>query len=810
VAYKAEIQIVTKGQAQITQAQKALRQLGTQIDKLASGPGSLRDFNKVLSVSKDLLNSVQQGRPEEKRAIEQYVNALKNAATAQARQNRLIDEEIKKRGQATAELKKYNAAALPPRSRTSMTAAYMSPAAAIRAQRIDAEIEKRGGAAGIAATATSNVKKSQSIRKLRSDTQALNKALSDRLRLERKLAERGLMQLSSGKIAKGTDAGVGVQGPAVLSASQKKAEEALAIGINKTVKANIKKSQTLRRVRADTQALNKTLTNQLRLERQLAKRGLMQLSSGKIAKGTDAGVGVQGPAMAGPTLRQRILPTLSKGAKGLGRVVSGGLTGGLFPLLMGGGLAEGVGGAIGGGLGNLLGGPALGLAGSLAGQFIGEKVLGGEQGLLAKLGIGEAVEQAKALNNETRIFKEITEATEKIQSRISSASLKAIKARRKGNEELALRLEERMERSRLANEQFNKMTDLDNDKRNETAAGRKLIEQEKRRVVLETKRALMRDKEISDMKVKDFLLEKELQKLRFATSLDKKRNDVRRAAADGRFKVASAEISASLQINALEMQRAKQNKNIARQFDLQVKRANLLYQQTLLQVQQEQIRARLARNTANIELNRLRIELNKTASAGKDVTLARQSVALQAESLRIANMNVTATERAAAAQIRGAGALRTARIEQAQYERNLANQASNNVRRFATGGYVTRPTNAVIGEAGESEYVIPSSRMNSAMQRYSAGARGEAVTAGAAPAGRAGDTNYNSEQNSYYGGGGGASVNITTGPVLRMENGDYVSMADLQSGVATAVDVSQANMMRSLRRSYAARRSLGA
>jgi len=48
---------------------------------------------------------------------------------------------------------------------------------------------------------------------------------------------------------------------------------------------------------------------------------------------------------------------------------------------------------------------------------------------------------------------------------------------------------------------------------------------------------------------------------------------------------------------------------------------------------------------------------------------------------------------------------------------------------FAEGGYVTSPTNAMIGEAGESEYVIPSSKMGAAMSNYSAGRRGAGVLA---------------------------------------------------------------------------------
>lgn len=48
---------------------------------------------------------------------------------------------------------------------------------------------------------------------------------------------------------------------------------------------------------------------------------------------------------------------------------------------------------------------------------------------------------------------------------------------------------------------------------------------------------------------------------------------------------------------------------------------------------------------------------------------------------------------------------------------------------FAEGGFVTGPTNALIGEAG-NEYVIPAKKMATAMARYSRGARGESVVSG--------------------------------------------------------------------------------
>jgi hypothetical protein len=56
---------------------------------------------------------------------------------------------------------------------------------------------------------------------------------------------------------------------------------------------------------------------------------------------------------------------------------------------------------------------------------------------------------------------------------------------------------------------------------------------------------------------------------------------------------------------------------------------------------------------------------------------------------------------------------------------------------FAEGGFVTGPTRALIGEGGEPEYVIPASKMGSAMARYATGARGEGVLGGAVAENRA-------------------------------------------------------------------------
>lgn len=95
---------------------------------------------------------------------------------------------------------------------------------------------------------------------------------------------------------------------------------------------------------------------------------------------------------------------------------------------------------------------------------------------------------------------------------------------------------------------------------------------------------------------------------------------------------------------------------------------------------------------------------------------------------------------------------------------------------FAEGGFVTGPTNALIGEGGESEYVIPASKMRGAMARYASGARGSAVI----PSG--GDTGGD------MGGvavASGATVDVRY-TVERINSVDYVTADQFQRGMAQA------------------------
>jgi len=95
---------------------------------------------------------------------------------------------------------------------------------------------------------------------------------------------------------------------------------------------------------------------------------------------------------------------------------------------------------------------------------------------------------------------------------------------------------------------------------------------------------------------------------------------------------------------------------------------------------------------------------------------------------------------------------------------------------LAEGGYVSGPTNALIGEGGEPEYVIPESKMRTAMSRYSRGSRGNSVIpeSGATEA---------------IGEGGGTAVAAPIDvryTVERINSVDYVTADQFQAGMQQA------------------------
>ena len=122
---------------------------------------------------------------------------------------------------------------------------------------------------------------------------------------------------------------------------------------------------------------------------------------------------------------------------------------------------------------------------------------------------------------------------------------------------------------------------------------------------------------------------------------------------------------------------------------------------------------------------------------------------------------------------------------------------------LAEGGFITKPTQAMIAEAGEPEYAIPASKMSSAMSRYNAGMRGEAVVAGASEHGR-------TEEGAMGSGSGNAPINVNySGPIMRMNNDDYVKTSELPGIINQSAKAGEARALGRLRTSVGVRRKLG-
>jgi len=177
VAYQADILINVRGFQDLARIQKQLEGTARKIDevnqaaaRMGAPSRTIERFTSQLELAERSLQKVAIGSVQEQRAISNYVTALNNSNVARDRQNKLIQAEINTRKAAT-----------------------------------DA----------IRATVEANIAESQASRAARAEAQQLNKELVQQERLRRKLAERGLMQLRGGGVAKGVaDAGFGMQGPA--------------------------------------------------------------------------------------------------------------------------------------------------------------------------------------------------------------------------------------------------------------------------------------------------------------------------------------------------------------------------------------------------------------------------------------------------------------------------------------------------------------------------------------------------------------------------------------------------------------------
>ena len=325
---------------------------------------------------------------------------------------------------------------------------------------------------------------------------------------------------------------------------------------------------------------------------------------------------------------------------------------------------------------------------------------------------------------------------------------------------------------------------------------------------------------------------KQVQALSRINLASKLRLTAEKATIEAQSSLASAFFGAQLKINDLFMQRAVREKDILRIRDLEIQKANIIYNQTLAQVRADLERVKLKARQVELATRELQVKNLTKLAEGKLNDADKAALAVQKQALQLAIANVQVTETVSRYLLIGAEASRVAAIEAAQftYQQTLAAQAAertaaavekttrareasnretyglgsdretyglgsspnalgggsnfglnqrarnaydpNPALELAQGGYVTGPTSALIGEGGENEYVVPESKMQSSMARYARGMRGSSVTEGG----------------STEGGGNairGTMVSINTGPVMRMNNKDYVTVSDLNNAVSS-------------------------
>ena len=118
---------------------------------------------------------------------------------------------------------------------------------------------------------------------------------------------------------------------------------------------------------------------------------------------------------------------------------------------------------------------------------------------------------------------------------------------------------------------------------------------------------------------------------------------------------------------------------------------------------------------------------------------------------------------------------------------------------MAEGGYVTGPTPALVGEGGESEYVIPSSRMDSALAKYSAGARGDSVVS---------DNGAPTISSGGPGANGPMAINISGG-IMQFGGEDFIRKDQIPAIVSQASKAGEAMTLRRLQMSPSARNRVG-
>ena len=117
---------------------------------------------------------------------------------------------------------------------------------------------------------------------------------------------------------------------------------------------------------------------------------------------------------------------------------------------------------------------------------------------------------------------------------------------------------------------------------------------------------------------------------------------------------------------------------------------------------------------------------------------------------------------------------------------------------LAEGGYVAGPTQAIIGEGGEPEYVIPESKMDDAMSRWSSGSKGSSVL----------DPSTKEGSGAFYDEPFTPNINITGG-VMNFGGEEFIRRDEIPGIVMQAAKAGEERSFRKMKMSPSTRRKIG-
>jgi len=298
--------------------------------------------------------------------------------------------------------------------------------------------------------------------------------------------------------------------------------------------------------------------------------------------------------------------------------------------------------------------------------------------------------------------------------------------------------------------------------------------------------------------------------------------------------VVNARYAAEQAINNLLIQRAEQEGDTERVYELRVRQVELTYRQTVAQIRAEVEQARIKLLQVQLEYQKFDIQMRQIMLIRQLTQEERLNWQAQYDMLQLLKEQYNLTVQAAEYRMREAEAIRQMTLEQLAYNRAKeqgtqigagsgggsqtrtirppSSGFGDSLSVFAEGGYIDKPTLAMMGEGGQNEFVIPESKMQAAMQRYASGKRGADVipqdatdsafatgaTSGVTPTGGA-----------IRGAAINPQINVTTGPVLELDNKRYVSQDDMVQSLRVSTDKAVAATLKLLQSNTRVRKSLG-